>query len=259
PAEVASRVGRVHAELSGLVAKLPGKMQPTVELHREPVLGHAGIGKEAVEDPLRHQHVVLRLEAKVAEDGAKQAPALVDVVEVVGVAVGEVVLVFPVGKKHVDRDVLVEEKRDPRRARRAAGPRQVLAAEEPAGQAPGRGGGGDAKAPLHLGPPVGVRLTEMIGDGGGAVEALAGQALLEEELSRLVAESDVVLGGHLPCLHAIEHQTLPSAICCRSMLSKSARKLPAPKPRSPFRWMISKKKGPPRTSLKSEAPSFMKI
>src|SRR5207249_723352 len=30
-----------------------------------------------------------------------------------------------------------------------------------------------------------------------------------------------------------------SAVCCRSMLSKRARKLPSPKPWSPRRWMTS--------------------
>ena len=41
----------------------------------------------------------------------------------------------------------------------------------------------------------------------------------------------------------------PAFSCSRSMLSKSARKLPAPKPSSPLRWMISKKNGPAAGSL----------
>src|SRR5690606_33580395 len=137
--------------------------------------------------------------------------------------------------------------------------REVLAAEQTTGQGSRRGGGGEAEAPLHLGPPLPVRLAQVIGDRVRAIESVAGQALFEEEFSRLVAKHDVMLGRNLTHLDSIEHQTFPSATCWRSMLSKSARKLPAPKPWSPFRWMISKKKGPPRTSLKSAAPSFMKI
>ena len=46
------------------------------------------------------------------------------------------------------------------------------------------------------------------------------------------------------------HRPLPCrwACCARSIDSKSARKLPAPKPWSPFLWMISKKNGPASAS-----------
>ena len=52
---------------------------------------------------------------------------------------------------------------------------------------------------------------------------------------------DVVFGGDRPDDAALEHggQILPCERCSRSMLSNSERKLPAPKPRSPLRWISS--------------------
>jgi len=55
-----------------------------------------------------------------------------------------------------------------------------------------------------------------------------------------VAEGHVVLGGILPLAATLDHEIRPAMRCWRSMLSNSARKLPAPKPFEPLRWMISK-------------------
>ena len=42
------------------------------------------------------------------------------------------------------------------------------------------------------------------------------------------------------CTHVVFGYRLPRAACSRSMASNSALKLPFPKLRLPFRWMISK-------------------
>ena len=75
-------------------------------------------------------------------------------------------------------------------------------------------------------------------------EAAAREHLLVEEIAVRVAEDGVRLGGHEPAAHAVDHAfAAPLAPVPvrwkRSMLSKSARKLPYPKPSSPQRWMTS--------------------
>ena len=78
-----------------------------------------------------------------------------------------------------------------------------------------------------------------------AKERIDGEALVELTDHDLREEMEMALGHrkkflkHVAELSAVEHQNLPSDRCCRSMLSKSARKFPPPKPRSPLRWMIS--------------------
>src|SRR6185436_8195743 len=105
---------------------------------------------------------------------------------------------------------------------------------------------------------LGVGALLVVGDGIGAVEARPGQALLVAELVA-VAEGQVVLGRDPPLAAALDHEILRARRCCRSMLSKSARKLPAPNPFEPLRWMISKKKGPASGSRYRPAASLRKI
>ena len=70
--EVAVRVGRVHAELPGLVPPLRRQPDAARELEREPAL-RAGIRQEAVEEALRDVDVVVPGEAEIAEWRAKEA------------------------------------------------------------------------------------------------------------------------------------------------------------------------------------------
>ena len=90
-----------------------------------------------------------------------------------------------------------------------------------------------------------VRAVAVIDERVSAVEPGARERLLVEEPALGVAERDVVLPRHRPLHHPVEHgYPRPSRCCSRSIDSKSARKLPAPNPSSPLRWMISKKNGP---------------
>ena len=87
--EVALLVRRVHAELADLVAPLLREVQAAVEREPEPVL-LAPRRDEAVQQAARHEHVVALRERDVAEQRAQRAAALVDVDQLVGVAVDDV-------------------------------------------------------------------------------------------------------------------------------------------------------------------------
>src|SRR5262249_49953133 len=154
--------------------------------------------------------------------------------------------------------VVVEEERDATVDGGAAASGHAVGAEVALGERAGRRGGGRRPAVLRRRDVLQVRPAQGVKEGVGAVEAVAGEGLLVAEPPLAVAERDVVLARHVTDDDPVEHQALPLFCCSRSMLSKSARKLPAPKPLSPLRWMISKKNGPAALSLYKPADSLRK-
>src|SRR5438445_8613229 len=74
-----------------------------------------------------------------------------------------------------------------------------------------------------------------------SAEALAAEELLVERAS-LTLHVDMALAGQIAEVQVRPHarQRLPRAACSRSMASKSALKLPLPKPFAPLRWITSK-------------------
>jgi hypothetical protein len=73
-----------------------------------------------------------------------------------------------------------------------------------------------------------------------AGEALVAHDLLDEQPAILVAELGMALGRQI-AHRDVPHQRFPRSACSRSIASKRALKLPSPKPRAPWRSMISKK------------------
>jgi hypothetical protein len=166
----------------------------------------------------------------------------VDVDQRVAIGVGDVDRIGRVGERDAAHQIGVVEQRHEGVDRGAAagadraGP--VVALGQRAAVVDGRRG----PAVGHDRGRVQVRALAVVEDRERAVEAIAGEALLEPERAVVAAELEVVLGRDLAGDDAIEHQAVPPVRlgrCSRSMLSNSARKLPAPKPRSPLRWMIS--------------------
>src|SRR5262249_10977800 len=96
------------------------------------------------------------------------------------------------------------------------------------GRLPAARGDGDLAVRRHREAVIKVR--------EGALESTARQHLLIEDLSVGRAAHGMGFVREDPGALAVDHA---SAFCARSMLSKSARKLPYPNPSSPQRWMIS--------------------
>src|SRR5687767_11261415 len=84
-----------------------------------------------------------------------------------------------------------------------------------------------------------VQAMLVVEDGVRSIEASAGQALLVVELAPGTTQHRVVLGRQASGGHTLDHGFFSVVACSSSMLSNSARKLPAPKPSSPLRWMSS--------------------
>jgi hypothetical protein len=190
-----------------------------------------------MEEPARHEHVVVLLEGHVPQEGAQEALALVHEDQGVGVRVGEVDRVVPVGERHAEHHVAVEEQRQARVERRASASGQRLGLVVPLVE------GSvhrlrQAEVMLDRRRQVLVGTPLVVADRVGALEAVLGDALLEAERTFGALEGDVVLARDVSEREPLDHAR-PTVFCSRSMLSKSARKLPPPKPLSPLRWMIS--------------------
>src|SRR5207248_8735929 len=84
-----------------------------------------------------------------------------------------------------------------------------------------------------------ARRLEVVEDRLVAGEALVAHHLLCQQ-SAVGPELRVPLRRQLAHRH-VAHQRFPLAACSRSIASNSALKLPSPKPRAPWRSMISKK------------------
>src|SRR6185312_7957913 len=84
------------------------------------------------------------------------------------------------------------------------------------------------------------RRVEVVEQGRGADKAVVADQFLRVQRPVLLAEDAVPLGGQRAQAVVKRHYKFPRTACSRSMASNRARKLPLPKPRLPWRSMISK-------------------
>src|SRR5579862_9445357 len=85
----------------------------------------------------------------------------------------------------------------------------------------------------------GGRRVRMIEERRGANETLVAHELLGVQAAVRLAERRVAFSGNLAECVIDRHQRFPRSACSRSIASKSALKLPAPKLFAPLRWITS--------------------
>ena len=234
--EVALRERRRLGELPVAVAVAVRRLDLARRVEREPRVRTLA-QHDAVRRAARDDHVVVRAERKPAEDGLHLARALVDEQDLVALAVAVEAVGVLGGLADPHLDVGVEH--------------QDLAAEDRVALRLERDGVGQ---PVDVG--VGHPLVELdrleladLGDAARRVQVVedrlvAGEALVAHHLlgqeRPVLAELGMALGRQAAHRH-VAHQRFPLAACSRSIASKRALKLPSPKPRAPWRSMISKK------------------
>ncbi len=193
----------------------------------------------AVQDVPMDDEIIAGDEREIAVLGLEVPLPLRDIHDLVPLRVPVEMLVLPV-RRHVEhRDVVVEEHRD--------------AVER---RAPAAGDARRLEVPVLEGLVIARQVRRLAetpdrGHGRGRMNVIqqrrrAGESLDADELLVVdrairLPEGDVPLARDLPQRVVVRHQRFPRSACSRSMLSKSALKLPAPKLLAPFRWMISKK------------------
>ena len=232
--EVALREGRVLEQLAVAVAVAVRRLDLAGREEREEQL-LVRLRHEAIGGAARDHHVVVLAVGQRAEDGLELTLAAVHEQHLVALAVAVVVVVPDVGTADRDLHVAVPHQQ-------AAAHHRVALRLDPARV--------DQVVRVRVRHPLHaldrLELAERHHAAGGlevvedrlvAGEALEPHHLLGEQ-GAVVAEGRVALARHAAA--ALVPHRFPLSSCSRSIASKSALKLPSPKPREPWRSMISK-------------------
>ena len=236
--EVALRVGRVLEQQPVAVAVAAGRLDLARRVEADPGLVVA-VQLERVGRAARDDDVVLLAERHAAEHRAQHAAAAVHVDHLVALAVAieAVELLHGLADRHLE--VAVEHQEAPA-AQRVAARLHRIGVGQPVHVRVGHPFVALDRAELadRVEPAGRVQVVE---DRLVAGEALVAHDLLGEErrAGAVPAHLHVALAGDLA--EALVPHRFPLRSCSRSIASKSALKLPSPKPRDPCRSMTSKK------------------
>ncbi len=191
----------------------------------------------AVQDSARDDEIVALRIRQLAEGGFERPAPVADVDDFVSLRVAVVELVFRVGKRHPERDVVVEH--NCRAVEYRASAALQLAAEEVAHAQALVGVLLQPDFAQQFSPDHRRRPVEMVEQRRGSDEPLVALQLLVVDAAFRLAQRHVPLLRQLAQSVVAVHQRLPRSACSASIASNSALKLPCPKPRDPLRWMIS--------------------
>ncbi len=238
--EVALRERCVLEQLAVAVAVAVGGLDLARGVKADPELLLSLGQLEAVRGATGNHDVVALAEGNAPEHRAQDAAAAVDVDHLVALAVSVEALERLGGLGDRDLDIPVPHEQPPAADRIAPGLDRV--------------GVGEAM-------DVGLRHPLLALDGREGADGVEAAGRLEVQEDRLVAREALVahdlldqqrraaaIAAHLYVALAryvtqrrVAHQRFPRLSCSRSMASNRALKLPSPKPRAPWRSMISKK------------------